>query len=221
MTIGSLPCLFRRAAQISRQPKNRRYTIPRALARGMRAPPSRVNGATVTASTSVKRWSMSNLRSPSAASTTLQGNSPRLVSTLILNERSIVEHGIIRRSSGTAEGSCGVRISKCRSLGMWGRRRRSAAAGVPSRPEARRYLQIYTAGRATRLCPRPAENSPRSSRDPVYPAPNTGGMSHGRGFMAFDWQSTDTCHGISQALAISLCPIVIACRGCSGSRYYI
>ncbi|KAJ6620824.1 hypothetical protein B0H10DRAFT_1945854 [Mycena sp. CBHHK59/15] len=37
---------------------------------------------------------------------------------------------------------------------------------------------------------------------------HTAGKCHDRGFMAFDWQSTDTCHGVGQTLHKSLCSFV-------------
>jgi hypothetical protein len=40
----------------------------------------------------------------------------------------------------------------------------------------------------------------------------TAGKCHDRGFIAFDWQSTDTCHGVGQALHKSLCSFVVMNR---------
>ncbi|KAJ7773513.1 hypothetical protein B0H14DRAFT_2632187 [Mycena olivaceomarginata] len=37
----------------------------------------------------------------------------------------------------------------------------------------------------------------------------TAGKCHDHGFMAFDWQSTDTCHGVGQALHKSLCSFIV------------
>ncbi|KAJ7318938.1 hypothetical protein DFH08DRAFT_819388 [Mycena albidolilacea] len=42
----------------------------------------------------------------------------------------------------------------------------------------------------------------------IFTAVDTAGKCHDRGFMAFDWQSTDTCHGVGQALHKSLCSFV-------------